>query len=89
MDSYVAKRKFSLDFSVEAMMWKAEQPTKKSCRNKVSMTTLPGNEAGISGFSASVHSKRILVPNMCVCDFGTRFHHFYYVMHVMYVMYVM
>ena len=53
------------------------------------MTTLPGDHACISGFSASVHSKRILVPNMCVCDFGTRFLDFYNVMYVMYVMHVM
>ena len=64
MDSYVAKTKFSLDFNVEAMMWKAEQATSKSCRNKVSMNTLPGIHACISGFSAWVHSKTIF----------TRFH---------------
>ena len=59
------KRNFSLDFSlVGAMMSKYEQPTKKSCRNKVSMNTLPGNHACISGFSAWVHSKTIF----------TRFH---------------
>ena len=48
----------------DAMMWKAEQPTTKSCRNKVSMKTLPWNDACISGFSAWVHSKTIF----------TRFH---------------
>ena len=48
----------------DAMMWKAEQPTTKSCRNKVSMNTLPWNDACISGFSAWVHSKTIF----------TRFH---------------
>ena len=59
------KQKFSLDFSlVGAMMSKYEQPTKKSCRKKVSMNTLPGNHACISGFSAWVHSKTIF----------TRFH---------------
>ena len=35
-----------------------------------------------------VHSKRILVPNMCVCHVGTRFLDFYCVMYLMYVMYV-
>ena len=59
------KPNFSLDFSlVGAMMSKYEQPTKKSCRKKVSMNTLPGNHACISGFSAWVHSKTIF----------TRFH---------------
>ena len=58
------KRNFHWISHVEAMMWKAEQPTKKSCRNKVSIHTLAWNDAGISGFSASVHSKTIF----------TRFH---------------
>ena len=53
------------------------------------MTTLPGDHACISGFSASVHSKRILVRNMCVCDFGARFLDFSNVMYVMYAMHVM
>ena len=48
----------------DAMMWKAEQPTTKSCRSRVSMNTLPWNDACISGFSAWVHSKTIF----------TRFH---------------
>ena len=48
----------------DAMMWKAEQPTTKSCRSKVSMNTLPWNDACISRFSAWVHSKTIF----------TRFH---------------
>ena len=65
MDSMLQKTTFSLDFTCcEAMMWKAEQPTTKSCRNKVSMNTLPWNDACISGFNAWVHSKTIF----------TRFH---------------
>ena len=89
MDSMLQNRFFHWISHVEAMMWKVEQPTKKSCRNKVSMTTLPGDHACISGFRASVHSTRILVPNMCVCYVGTRFLDFYNVMYVMYVMHVM
>ena len=89
MGSYVAKANFHWISLVDAMMSKYEQPTKKSCRNKVSMTTLPGDHACISGFSASVHSKRILGPNMCVCDFGIRFLDFSNVMYVMYAMHVM
>ena len=53
------------------------------------MTTLPGDHACISGFSASVHSNMILVPNMCVCDVGARFLDFSNVMYVMYAMHVM
>ena len=64
MGSYVAKANFHWISLVEAMMSKYEQPTKKSCRKKVSMNTLPGNHACISGFSAWVHSKTIF----------TRFH---------------
>ena len=57
MGSYVAKANFHWISLVEAMMSKYKQPTKKSCRKKVSMNTLPGNHACISGFSAWVHSK--------------------------------
>ena len=64
MGSYVAKANFHWISLVEAMMSKYKQPTKKSCRKKVSMNTLPGNHACISGFSAWVHSKTIF----------TRFH---------------